>query len=258
MAYLGRRARFIAAHYGADAQETRLRLGAEYTALNGLGRFDRVLLWFEHDLWDQAALIRVLSLLAERRGLEGRLFLLPADGARPFVALTDAELGALEPQPLTRAQLESGALAWAAFAAEDPRGLDALWRRPTPLPHLAAALHRHLLDLPWTVDGLALTERLLLRAIADGASSGSSILGAMQRADPVFQVTDLMVRDIRSRLSEGPRRLIARDAWALTARGEAVLRGEERHLPSPRFLGGVTLGPTAPWRWDAQLGRVAS
>jgi hypothetical protein len=42
-------------------------------ALNGLARFERVLLWFEHDLWDQAALIRVLSLLVELNGLDERL-----------------------------------------------------------------------------------------------------------------------------------------------------------------------------------------
>ncbi len=250
IAYLGRRARFIAAHYGVDAQATRLRLGTEYMALNGLAHFDRVLLWFEHDLWDQVALIRVLSLLAERRGLEGKLFLMPADGVRPFVALDDAELGALEPSPLSRAQLESGALAWAAFAAEDPRPLDALRREAQPLPYLAAALRRHLQDLPWATDGLALTERLLLRALAAGANGWPATLRAMQDADPVFQVTDLIVQDVRARLGEGPRRLVAREGWALTPRGAAVLRGEERHVPAPRFLGGVTVGAAGSWQWD--------
>jgi hypothetical protein len=225
-------------------------------ALNGLARFDRVLLWFEHDLWDQAALIRVLSLVAERRGLEGKLFLMPADGVRPFVALGDAELGALEPTPLTRAQLESAALAWAAFAAAEPRALDALRREAQPLPHLAVALGRHLQDLPWTTDGLALTERLLLQAIAAGAEGGPAVLRAMQRADPLFQVTDLIVEDVRARLSDGPRRLVARGTWALTPRGTAVLRGEERHVPTPRFLGGVTIGAAAPWSWDPASGRV--
>lgn len=259
MAYLGRRARFIAAAYGADLQAVRLRLGAEYAALNGLDRFERVLLWFEHDLWDQAALIRVLGLLAERRGLEGRLFLMPADGKRPFAALADAELATLVPQPLTRAQLEAGAEAWAAFAAEDPRALDALWRRASPLPFLAPALRRHLQDLPWTSDGLSLTERLLLRAVADGAADLAAAFRAMQAADPVFQVTDLILRDHHARLSDGPRRLLARgEPWRVAPQGEAVLRGEARHVPSPRFQGGVTVGPRAAWRWDPRFGGVVA
>jgi hypothetical protein len=259
MAYLGRRARFIAAHYGAGLQAVRLRLGAEYTALNALERFDRVLLWFEHDLWDQAALIRVLSILAERRGLEGRLFLLPADGSRAFPELSDAELGALEPVPLTRAQLEAGAEAWAAFASEDPRDLDALWRRAMPLPHLAPALRRHLQDLPWTTDGLSLTERQLLNAVAAGAADLTAAMRAMLAVDPVFQVTDLIVLDHRNRLSEGPRRALERgEPWRLSPSGEAILRGEARHAPVPRFQGGVTIGPNAAWRWDPRFGGVVA
>ncbi len=251
MEYLGRRARFIAAHYGADVQQVRLRLGAEYAALNTLDRFDRVLLWFEHDLWDQAALIRVLGLLAERRSLDGRLHLMPADGLRPFMALSDTELGALAPAPLGRAALEAGAEAWHAFADPDPRALDVLWRRPSALPHLQPALRRHLQDLPWTTDGLSLTERLLLQAIRDGASEIGAAMRALLAADPVFQVTDLIILDHAARLQDGPKRLLERGTpWRLSARGQAVLRGEERHTPTPRFQGGVTVGPQASWRWD--------
>jgi hypothetical protein len=257
MAYLGQRARFVALHARQPVDAVRLRLGAEYAALNGLDRFERVLLWFEHDLWDQAALIRVLSLLAERRGLEGRLFLMPAHGKRPFAALDAAELGALVPQPLGRTAIEAGAEAWAAFAAEDPRALDGLWRQRSALPHLAPALRRHLQDLPWTSDGLSLTERLLLQAVAAGAGDLPAALAVMRRADPVFQVTDLVVRDHHARLSEGPRRPIGRgEPWRLTPQGEALLRGEAIHTPAPRFQAGVTVGPRAPWRWDPRFGGV--
>jgi hypothetical protein len=257
MAYLGRRARFVAAAYGADLQEVRLRLGAEYAALNGLDRFDRVILWFEHDLWDQAVLIRVLSLLAGRRGLDGRLFLMPADGRRPFAALPPEELRALVPLPLTQLQLEAGAEAWEAFADEDPRALDGLWRRAMPLPHLAPALRRHLQDLPWTTDGLSLTERHLLRAIAGGAAEAGPALRAMTEADPLFPVTDLILLDHRARLADGPRRAIARgEPWRLSETGEAILRGEAKRVPSPRFQGGVTVGPNAVWRWDPRFGGV--
>src|SRR5687768_5043701 len=61
--WLDRRARFVAAHAGADPLAVRLRLGREYAVLQELHRHPAVWLWFEHDLWDQAALARVLSLL---------------------------------------------------------------------------------------------------------------------------------------------------------------------------------------------------
>jgi hypothetical protein len=257
MAYLGQRARVIALHAGVDAQEARLRLGREYMALNGLGRFDRVLLWFEHDLWDQSVLIRVLSLLAGRAPLDGKLFLMPADGRRPFAAMPAAELEALQPQPLTPLQAETGAEAWAAFASPDPTALDRLSRRALPLPHLAASMRRHLQDLPWRGDGLALTERLLLRAVADGAADPAQALRALLAADPVFQVTDLIVREVAARLSAGPQRLLERETpWRLTARGAAVLAGEARHRPPPRFQGGVMVGPEPAWWWDRRAAGV--
>ncbi len=257
MTYLARRARFVAAHYGAALADVRLRLGAEYAALNGLSRFHRVFLWFEHDLWDQSALLRVLSLLADRRALEGRLFLMPADGVRSFPELADAELAALAPEPLARLQIETCAEAWAAFAAEDPRALDALWRRSLPLPHLASALRRHLQDLPWTTDGLSLTERLVLRAVAGGADCLPAAMAAVHAADAVFALTDLILRDHVARLAEGAQRLIEPgERWRLSARGLAVLNGEARHVPGPRFQGGVTVGPQSPWRWDPRFGGV--
>lgn len=251
MPYLGIRARVIALHAGVDLMQARLRLGREYAALSALDRHERVLLWFEHDLWDQAALIRVLSLLAGRRGLEGRLFMMPADGKRPFAALSDAELSVLQPQPLTLLQLEAGAAAWAAFADADPTELDRIWRRASPLPHLAPALRRHLQDLPWRADRLALTERQVLRAVAAGATTPEAVLHAQHREDAIFPQTDLMVLDLHRRLSDGPLRLLERDAsWRLTPRGRAVLAGEERHRPPPRFLAGVTIRPDPTWLWD--------
>lgn len=256
MAYLGQRARFIARHAGVDAQAARLRLGAEYAALNALHRFERVILWFEHDLWDQAALIRVLSLLAGRAGLEGRLFRMPADG-RDFMRLSDAELAALEPQPLALREIETGAEAWEAFAAEDPTALDRLSRRALALPHLAAAMRRHLQDLPWRDDGLGLTERQLLHAVRDGADDLGTALAAQHAADAVFPVTDLILRDVHARLAEGPLRLLTREApWRLTERGVAVLAGEERHRPRPRIHAGVTVGPEPMWMWDPRAAGV--
>ncbi len=257
IAYLGLRARVIALHAKVDLMEARLRLGREYAALSALDAYDRVLLWFEHDLWDQAALIRVLSLLAGRRGLEGRLFLMPADGRRPFAALPAEELAALSPRPLTLLQLEYGAEAWAAYADADPTALDRLWRRASPLPHLAPAMRRHLQDLPWRADGLALSERHLLRAIAAGAGDMTAAMRAQQAVDPVHPLTDLMVLDLHARLATAPRPLIAKGApWRLTEFGEAVLAGEARHRPPPRFEGAVAIRPSPPWQWDPRASGV--
>lgn len=251
LAWLGMRARYVALHADQDPKQVRLRLGREYAALHALHRHDAVHLWFEHDLWDQAALLRILSLLAEKRQLRGRLWLMPADGVRSFPEMPEAELAALRPAPLTDLQIEQAAEAWDAFAAPDPRALDALARRRLDLPFLAAALRRHLRDLPWTTDGLGETERLLLRAVADGASTEAEALAALRAADTVFQVTDLIVREVVRRLRTGPKRpLLAQDPLRLSPQGEALLAGAARFRPPPRPHAGVAVLPDPPWLWD--------
>ncbi len=261
--YVSTRAGFVAAHYAHDVGAVRARLGAEYAALRDLGRFDRILLWFEGDLWDQASLLRILSLLADTPALAGRLHLMPSDGLRPFPDLSGEELDALAPEPLPWSTVEAGAAAWRALAAPDPTALDSLSRRVLPLPHLARALRRHLQDLPWTTDGLALTERSILAAIADGVRTEADLLARLGTADPAFHLTDLILRDVLARLRAGTRRLVARDPpHVLTPRGAAVLAGTERHSPAVRFLGGVAVRPGG-WRWDPAAravtdGRAAS
>jgi hypothetical protein len=259
MAWLGLRARYVALHTGQDAAAVRLRLGREYAALGALHRREAVWLWFEHDLWDQAALIRILSLLAEKRLLRGKLLLVPADGHRCFPELSDAELAMLKPAPLSDLQLEQAAEAWAAFAAPDPGALDAFSRRELALPHLAAAMRRHLRDLPWTTDGLGETERAVLRAIAAGAADEAAVFQAVGRADPIFHLTDLIVREVIGRLRQGPRRLVMRAApLRPTPQGAAVLTGQARHRPAPRAHAGIAVLPDPPWLWDPdQAGTVA-
>jgi hypothetical protein len=234
-AWLGMRARYVALHSGQDVAAVRLRLGREYAALNRL------------------------HLLAEKRLLRGRLLLVPADGRRCFAELSATELAALRPVPLSDLQIEQAAEAWACFAAPDPSGLDAFSRRELALPFLAAALRRHLRDLPWTTDGLGETERRVLRAIAAGAADEVAVHQAIRPADQLLHATDLMVREVIGRLRHGPRRLVMRQPpLRPTPRGAAVLAGTARHRPPPRFHAGVTILPDPPWLWDAAQAAVVA
>ena len=255
--YVSRRAGFVAGHYAHGVAEVRARLAGEYAALRDLPQYDRIVLWFEHDLWDQAALIRVLSVLSAWPVLAGRLWLAPADGRRSFAEYAQPELDALAPEPLPWSAVEAGAEAWDAFAAEDPTALDRLSRLALPLPHLARAMRRHLQDLPWVTDGLGLTERLVMQASAAGIAGEGPILHHLRARDAVFHPTDLILRDIRKRLSTGTRRLLARDApHAPTPHGAAILSGEARHAPGPRHQAGVVVGPRGRWWWNPRSAGV--
>ena len=58
------RARWLSDAYEAAIAETRASLAAFDRTITQPGRHDEIVLWFEHDLFDQLLLIRTLDLLA--------------------------------------------------------------------------------------------------------------------------------------------------------------------------------------------------
>ncbi len=123
---------------------------------------ESLVLWFEHDLYDQLQLIQVLSLIEFAELIDAGTFLGP---------LSADELEALWPRRarVSDEQLALARGAWDAFRAPDPTGLELLVARGTPeLPLLGPALRRLLEELPDARDGLSRSERQLLEALEDG------------------------------------------------------------------------------------------
>ena len=93
---------------------------------------------------------------------------------------------------MSGAQLSLARRAWAALRSGSPELVQALVDGRDPaLPYLAAALHRHLRDLPWSTDGLSLTERLCLAAVTGGARTLTEVFVAVQAADDELGFGDL-------------------------------------------------------------------
>ncbi len=270
------RGRFIAEAWrqGAPA-ECQAGLERQWTALADAANHDRVILWFEHDLYDQAILIRLLDHFRDLPDLHGRLYLLSTDhvaGVDRFVGfgqLDPARLAGLigQERPVTAAMFDLAARAWRAFRAPDPTALAALAAEDLPaLPYLAAAMRRHLQELPWTRSGLSLTQRLTLRAVADGAGTPGQAFRALHtRLEDRPFLGDLMYwSDIES-LARAPRPALTpvadwRDPVALTEFGQALLAGRADWVAEngiDRWCGGMHLRRPGPvWRWDAATGGV--
>ncbi len=195
---LEHRARFLADAFGGPmgftATQSLARLQDEDQRLGAARTRDRVVLWFEHDSHDQLILARVLARFADGP-LPARLELICIDrhpSIEHFLGLgqlgPDA-LASLWPTraAVTRAQLDLGRAIWAALRRSDPRALQAIAATGTPAQKLAApALRCHLQELPGVTDGLSLTQRLILRILADGGPSTIGRLFApLQRLDPL-------------------------------------------------------------------------
>lgn len=273
--WLERRADFITGAYGAgvglarEAIATKLRL-AETELAAAASRYERIVLWFEHDIYDQLILARCLAQFAATP--PARLELASTGhypGGMRFLGLGQLPPEALrllweERTAVPAAALQAGRSAWDALRAPDPRALAALAREGTAaIPPLGRALRRHCQELPWTSDGLGLTARLTLRLIGEEAGSAGRIFGRlMMEREPLPWMTDLIFLDLLRELESPSEPVLAGggpDApLSITPLGRRVLASEVDWLslrPRPRWVGGVEI-PGAPpcWRWDEGSG----
>lgn len=256
-AWYALRARFITTRYGEIHAAAYGQLVEQDDGLAAARRYDEVVLWFEHDLFDQAIL--------------GRLLAWAADAAPPNLTLVqgDRYIGRMSPaevadafaarRPVTRTEIELGVRFWDAWRDPSPDALAEL--ATAPLPFLGDALKRHLEEFPDTEDGLALTERLILLAIADGARDRSAIFRGYSAQERAIWLGDLSVFAWLDDLATGGHPLVARDAlgWRLTPTGAAVLAGKIDALglrPCDRWRGGVHLEGRPRWRWSRAAGRL--
>src|SRR4051812_11697618 len=149
-----------------------------------------VVLWFEHDLYDQLQLLDALSLAHEANAAPELLVVGSFPGKASFGGLGELsadELETLWPQRRTAAPetLAAAASAWEAIRAPEPVALAEWASRETPgLPYLAPALTRLLEELPAPSDGLSGTERRALQAVAEGAATPVAAFAAYQRLEP--------------------------------------------------------------------------
>jgi hypothetical protein len=241
--------------------------------------YDEVILWFEHDLFDQLLLIRALESFAGRNLGNTELSLIcigEFPGVVPFHGL-----GQLTPQQMAslldrRQRVNEGQKllardVWRAFCTPQPKALEALLRRDlSPLPFLAGALRRHLEEFPAMRNGLARSEHQALRGLAEGAATFEELFRAAQHMEErVFMGDGSFLRVLRElaapprpllRLEPSPTGSVRAQRVSLTTTGRGVLEGRDdwvRIRGIDRWLGGVHLqGSEAAWRWDGGQGRL--
>lgn len=257
------RGEFWAARGLGSAADNAKRLAEYDRGVDEAAAAEEVVLWFEHDLFDQLALVRLLARLA-RRGLPAQLTIVSIDRhpeVPTFVGLGQLQahqLAELWPRrtPLSRDAIDEAIAAWIAVTAADPRALPFLARRIKALPFLAGALERHLEELPDPTSGLSRTERQVLAAIARGEGDPRALLAASVAADPRYPLTDVVLRGTLDELARA--RLV--EGGAVTSLGRQALAGAIDRVHDcgiDTWRGGVHLAGRGPvWRWDSRERRL--
>jgi len=273
------RARFIAAQGWATYEEALAKGAGWNQSLASYADYDEVILWFEHDLFDQLILIHHLDFFARQNLGQTRLSLIcigEYPGIEPFHGLGQLNTDQLASllgtrQPVTVEQLKLGQAAWQAFTAPDPLPLDQLARSDTSaLPFLAGALRRFLQEYPSTRNGLPRTEQQILTTLATGPKQPIELFRAMYPLEErVFMGDDTFWSRLKG-LAAGPQPVIEWDYLErsplpggqirLTEAGRAVLAGQANWIQLnslDRWLGGVHLqGSQINWRWDEETSKL--
>jgi hypothetical protein len=177
---------------------------------------------------------------------------------------------------LTDAALRHAADAWSALIAPDPAGLAGVAATASAeLRFVAEAFDRLGREYPSTRDGLSLTERRIVAAVAGGATTASSVFGRVAARETRPFLGDSWCFDRIARLVAAPHPLLESDVGApetavgrpealtglrLTSTGQRVLEGEADHVELngvDRWVGGVHLrGTHVRYRWHEGIESV--
>jgi hypothetical protein len=180
-----------------------------------------IVLWFEHDLYDQAQLIHVLDQLRHSRANVSLI-----QSGRYLGPMTPAELAALWPtrRRVTEGEFALGTEAWRAFRSQDTTAIHALLAQNTSaLPYLGAALRRHLQQFPSLADGLARTQRQILEILAEAPRAFADLFAEDQKREEAIFLGDNRFREYLKGLNGCIRE--SEGLYHITESGRTVLAG---------------------------------
>jgi hypothetical protein len=231
--------------------------------LEGSRAYAEVVLWFEHDLYDQLQLLQILDWFARA----------DQDAVRPSLVNPGEYLGELTAERLralfvsrlavTPEVFDVATAVWREFRAPDPTPLVSRMQTHEPgLPHLVPAIRRLLEEFPGVDDGLSRTERQMLRSLVDGPLSLGELFRAahLDREEAVFhgdrvfewQVARLAAATVSPLRWVGDQHRVVE----LTPAGRDALAGRFDHVEVngvDRWIGGVhRAGRSVRWRWSGQ------
>jgi hypothetical protein len=259
------RADFIASNAWGPVEDVRREFAERDRTLTTSMHEHEVVLWFEHDLYDQLQLIQLLDWYADHP--HPRLTLInPPEYLGSITTEHALELFRAR-QPVTPGQLALGRWAWDAFRSTDPRHIETVLYADDSgeLPHLAEALFRLLEEYPAVGTGLSRSEEQILIAFAAGPRTLAEAYPASHHeVEDTVWLGDATWVSYVERLAGGAEPLLAfegdgGDGMQRRARitdvGREVLWGRADLLwmnGIDRWIGGVHLsGRDVPWRWDA-------
>ena len=278
--FINTRARFLYESYGRfvdiNLDDTRSALETAHDRLkHAAQQYERVVLWFEHDAYDQLILAKLLSFYASNDKPE-KLEMVSINhfpGSARFIGLGQLPPEAIrllwqQRQPVSQQQLKLGEQVWSALGKSTPLPLYEITKSKNikHLPNMHGALLRHLQELPSTINGLSLTEHLSLEILNEESVTAGQLFGKLIRErDPLPWLGDVMYWFILQSMTQAGRAVFEisdgdlKKPWherllTITETGQKVIAGTQAWLslnPAERWLGGIKIRAShSCWHWD--------
>jgi len=262
------RAQFISNRGWGEADAIKQSFIERDNKLKSYQDYDKVILWFEHDLYDQLQIIQILDWFSQNS----------SDGDALSMICTENYLGMLSPDemknmtqyelPVTIEQLALANKAWSAFGSDNASDWASLLDEDTTaLPFLAGAILRQLEEYPDCVTGLSRTAYQALKVFSQGETRCGKVFGEYAKTEECQFLGDLSFWVILNEMaSANPRLLVPKaggslqrsvsqkDDLLITELGKDVLQGKASLLDYydiNRWIGGTHLNKDFIWCWDA-------
>jgi hypothetical protein len=193
------RAEFIADGLDVSADQVEADLKQWRSIVDQDHRYDELVLWFEHDLFDQLNLIQLLTRIGRDRPIRKPVSLVSIDRfpGRPnfkgLGQLSPADIAGLfnARRRVTPQQFALAAVAWDAFRSGRRTRIESLIQGDTSaLPFLSAALRRHLDEAATEPGGLTRSERRLIEQLTRGPVDIHAAFSGMHDGETAYYITD--------------------------------------------------------------------
>lgn len=259
------RSNFIAKQGWGTATEVQNKFNNRDQLLLQASQFDEVVLWFEHDLYDQLQLLQILDFFAAQQQSPIITLINTDDYLGPMSA---RQIAALWPQRrlVSSQQFTLARAAWKAFRADTPLPWQQLlYSENSSLQHLKPAILRMLQEFPDSNNGLSRTMQQSLTLLTQGAIPAIQLFELYQQTEARRFLGDTIFWSIINELTLSTPALISpryddtfdpsatQQELVLTQEGYAVLNGEINWLDITildRWIGGVHINKNNIWCWN--------
>lgn len=267
------RAKYISDNAWGEADKIKQHFTERDNMLKSFAQYEKIILWFEHDLYDQLHILQILDWFNQHAQKTTILSIICVDQYLGLLSVEEMTALYAYEKPVSLNQLELASRAWSAFCSASPENWSALLKQETTaLPFLEGAVLRMLEEFPDCITGLSRTAHQALKIISEGEARPGRIFGNYQASEDRRFMGDSSFWNILHELLDSSPPLLnivagkhltlptnADQELSITHTGLQVLTGKKNWLECTeidRWIGGVHLTVDNIWCWDQGSGSL--